>query len=101
MIKHIVFFRLLGEADGQDKSANIKRLCEALEALPPLIPEILALEVGENFNDSPAAFDVSLYTEFDDADALNRYQVHPEHQKVVQIVQHIASDRAVVDYSAS
>ena len=98
MIKHIVMWRLKDEAAGATKAENAVKLKESLEALKSEIEELKALEVGINFNPSPAAFDVVLYSEFENREGLEAYQKHPEHVKIVDFVGEIRSDRAVVDY---
>jgi hypothetical protein len=98
MIKHIVMWRLKDFAAGASREENAIKLKESLEALDGVIDEVRAIEVGINFNGSPAAFDVVLYSEFDDAEGLEAYQKHPEHLKIVDFVGEIRSDRAVVDY---
>lgn len=91
MIKHIVFWNFESEA-------IIKEVKEKLEALPTTIKEIVELEVGVNFNESDAAFDVALYTSFNSKEELNSYQVHPAHKEVAQFISSVATQRAVVDY---
>ena len=98
MIKHIVMWRLKDEAAGATKAENAVKLKESLEALKSEIEELKAVDVGINFNPSPAAFDVVLYSEFEDREGLEAYQKHPEHVKIVDFVGEIRSDRAVVDY---
>jgi len=98
MIKHIVMWRLKDEAAGATKKQNAIKLKDALESLKGKIESLKAAEVGINFNPSPAAFDVVLYSEFEDQDGLNAYQNHPEHVKIVDFVGEISTDRAVVDY---
>ncbi|OCL26642.1 stress responsive protein [Orenia metallireducens] len=98
MIKHIVMWKMREEAEGANKKANIEKMKSMLEALEDKIEEIQAFEVGVNYNDSEAAYDLLLYSEFEDKDALARYQVHPDHVKVAEFVRKVAKDRAVVDY---
>ena len=98
MIKHIVMWRLKDEAAGATKEENALKLKHSLESLTDKIPSLKAAEVGLNFNPSPAAFDVVLYSEFEDQEGLNAYQNHPEHVKIVDFVGEIRVDRAVVDY---
>ena len=98
MIKHIVMWRLKDEALGAGKEENAHKLKESLEALKDVIEELKAVEVGLNFNPSPAAFDVVLYSEFENREGLEAYQSHPEHVKIAEFVGEIRTDRAVVDY---
>jgi len=91
-------WRLKEFAAGASREENAKKLKESLEDLKDKIEDIKAIEVGINFNSSPAAFDVVLYSEFSDMEGLDAYQNHPEHLKIVDFVGEIRSDRAVVDY---
>lgn len=98
MIKHIVMWKLKDEAAGATKQENALKLKDSLESLTDKIPSLIAAEVGINFNPSDAAYDVVLYSEFEDHEGLNAYQSHPEHVKIVDFVGEIRTDRAVVDY---
>jgi hypothetical protein len=98
MIKHIVLWRLAEEAAGHTKADNAERLKAAIEGLRERVPGIRHLEVGIDVEGSAAAWDLALYSEFDTQEALDAYQVHPEHQKVRELVLEATSERAVVDY---
>lgn len=93
MVKHIVMWKV------NEKSSEIlNKIKEDLESLKDKITEIEKIEVGINFNESDAAFDVALYSEFKNQEGLNTYQNHPEHVKVAQFVKSVVTSRAVVDY---
>ena len=98
MIKHIVFWNFSENADGHSKAENMDRAEKALLALKGTIPELVEIEVGRDFNGSPAAFEMALYTVFASKEDLDAYQVHPEHEKVKQLIGSVTSGRAVVDY---
>jgi len=98
MIKHIVFWRLKDSALGKSKLDNSRELKAVLEGLKDKIDTIKEIEVGINVNNSEAAYDVALYSEFDSPGDLETYQKHPEHVKVVGFVNEIREERAVVDY---
>jgi hypothetical protein len=100
MIIHLVFFKMLPEAEGASGPENADKLVERLQALPGLIPEIQELSAGTDFSGTPASYDVGLLTKFASKEDLETYRVHPDHQKVVAFVQATTSDRAVVDYEA-
>lgn len=95
MIKHIVFFRVKSFSN---KTEHINKLKYRLEALKKLIGQIQSLQVGINMSTRENAYDVALETVFADKEALEQYQVHPEHQKVVEYIKEITEDIAVVDY---
>ncbi len=98
MLKHVVMWKLKSGAEGRTKQENAKLMKEKLENLQKMISEIEMIEVGININQSDAAFDVTLYSEFRDEEALVSYQKHPEHVKVADFVGKIVNERAVVDY---
>ncbi len=98
MVKHVVMWNLKDYAEGVSKEENIKKLKKELLDLKDKIAEIIAIEVGVNFNPSDAAYDVVLYSEFESKEALAIYQKHPEHVKVAQFVGKIVEERVVVDY---
>jgi len=98
MIKHIVFWNFAETAEGQSKAKNMDSVESSLLALKHSIPEIVEIEVGRDFNRSSAAFDMALYTVFRSRKDLESYQVHPEHEKIKQLVGAVTVGRAVVDY---
>ncbi|NTW48423.1 MAG: Dabb family protein [Chlorobiales bacterium] len=100
MIKHLVFWKLKETAEGSDKAGNGAKIKRMIEALAPLIPGVICLEVGFNFTQSDTASDVALYSEFESKDALETYQKHPEHIKVAEFVRQVTLERRVVDYEA-
>ncbi|WP_317623581.1 Dabb family protein [Chlorobium limicola] len=51
-----------------------------------------------DFAGSAASFDVVLYSEFIDREALVVYQTHPEHEAVKSFIVEATEERAVVDY---
>jgi len=98
MIKHIVMWKLKDTARGVSKDKMAAELKSVLESLKDKISVIREIEVGLDFNKSAAAYDVVLYSEFDSKEDLQTYQKHPEHVKVVDFVNEIRDERAVVDY---
>jgi hypothetical protein len=71
---------------------------EWIEDLKFKIPEIQFLEAGININPADDAFDIVLYSAFEDAAALERYQNHPEHIKFKEKIKNFRSEKKVVDY---
>lgn len=98
MVKHIVFWKLKDEANGNDKAANARLIKEKLEDLNGKIEGLVKVEVGINFFDSPANYDVALYSEVASKEALDFYQNHPLHQAVLPFVREVVSGRIAVDY---
>ncbi len=99
MIKHIVMWKLKEQAEGCSKLENAQKLKARLESLPKKITEIKFAEAGINFDDSDAAFDVVLYSEFENKETLKAYQAHPEHQRLIkEFLNKIRIEKKVVDY---
>lgn len=98
MIKHIVFWKMKSEADGRNAQENASLMVAKLTALKNLVPQVVEIDAGVDFNRSDAAWDVALYTTFQTRSDLDAYQVHPEHQKVVEFVRSVVASRCVVDY---
>lgn len=94
MIKHIVFFKFKADT-GEEQ---IRDLEQSLKALPGLISEIRSFEVGRDVLRSERSFDLALVSTFDDLDALQRYNVHPDHQVVVGKVRQISEKVVAADY---
>ena len=94
MLTHIVLFKFKPETT----DAQIQQLAEGLGGLPHIIDDILEFRFGRDVIRSERSYDLGLVSSFDDRDALQRYQVHPEHQKVVAHVKEIASSVVAVDF---
>jgi len=97
MIRHVVSWKLI-TPDAAGKDAGFETIRTALEALPALIPEIESLEVGRNIAYPESNWDVVLIADYASLDALEAYQVHPEHQRVVGIIKPLVAERSNVDF---
>lgn len=98
MIKHIVFWKLKETAHGNSKTENAKLIKDKLEALNGKIDGLIRLEVGINFLESEANYDVALYSELDSKESLDIYQNHPLHQALLPFVREAVDGRVAVDY---
>ena len=97
MIKHVVVWKI---KDPAQKTAHASAVKRALESLRGHIPGLLAIEVGIDIGYDAQADDVVLYAEFEDRDALDRYQSHPLHLDAKAIVKVLTTDRRAVDWNA-
>jgi len=97
MIRHIVSWKL-HSTDAEGKAAGFDSIRTALEALPELIPEIRALQVGRNIAYPESNWDVVLVADYDSLEALEAYQVHPDHQAAAAIIRPLVAERANVDF---
>ena len=95
MIKHIVMWKLKEFVEGKSKLENANILKTSLEDLQNKIDVLKLIEVGVNINDSKQAYDVVLYSEFENLEDLNLYQNHPDHLKVGEFINKV---KEVTDY---
>lgn len=99
MIRHIVLWKFLEEAAGNTRTENLRKAKQLLEGLPRTIPEILTLEVGIALTHTSPAYDLALNATFASAEAIVRYQNHPDHLRVVEFLRTVHDGKAVVDYA--
>ena len=101
MIRHIVCWKFLPRAEGEEKAENIRKAKALLELLPGKIPEIASLEVGIDVMHSDTSFDLVLNGTFASVAALEAYQRHPDHLAVVAFLRRVQSAKTVVDYESA
>ena len=94
MVKHIVMFDFKDE----NRTENLEKAKEMLEALLGKVPSLKNMEVGINFSEEARAMNMSLYSEFENKEGLEAYAVHPEHLKVVEFIKSVATASKVSDY---
>jgi len=95
MLKHVVLFKF--KTDTSD--AQIDQLIDGLAALPDQIAEITEFVFGRDIIGSERSYDFALVSQFDDLEAMQRYQVHPGHQKVIAHVKTICSSVVAADFA--
>lgn len=95
MITHIVFFKL------KDRSAeSIAATAQVLRDMEGKIDELRHLEVGIDVLHSERSYDIALVTKFDSLDALQAYNVHPVHKKVIEHMTSVREASVSVDYES-
>lgn len=95
MIRHVVMFKLREDLDREATEREIKA---RLDTLPAKIDVIRQWEVGLNVVPSPRAYDVVLISAFDDLNALQTYQHHPDHVEQVEYLKSVSASIVAVDY---
>ena len=98
MIKHIVMWKLKEQAEGADRAANAREMKRRLDECAHIVPGILTFEVTLAQPELEATYDVVLYSEFSDREALAAYVQHPTHQAVVPFIGAIREARQCMDY---
>ncbi|MBQ2320753.1 MAG: Dabb family protein [Lachnospiraceae bacterium] len=96
MVKHIILWNL--KEDIEDTVKVKKGIKENLESLVGKIPGLVKLEIiTEGLPSSNA--DVMLYSEFESAEALKGYAVHPDHVAAADgFVRPYTASRVCMDY---
>jgi hypothetical protein len=95
MIKHIVFMKF--KAGVTDK--DIAELEKGLGGLPGRIPEIKEYQFGRDIVRSERSYDFALVSAFDDLEAMQRYQVNPNHLPVIAKVKELSATILAVDFT--
>jgi quinol monooxygenase YgiN len=94
MLHHIVLFKFKPETEDD----QIIALEKMLDALPDQIVEIQLYEFGRDVVRSDRSHDFALVSGFANLAAMQRYQAHPAHQKVIAHLREICEDIRAVDF---
>ena len=97
MLKHVVLFKFKPEV----KEADIVELEKRLAALPSAIREIQEYVFGRDVIRSERSYDFALVSGFADLKAMERYQKHPDHLPVLDLVKRICGAVLAVDFHHS
>ncbi len=95
MLRHIVIFKYMTGVTKEDP--RVGEAYVLLSRLPSQIPEVRAWEQGYNISTRDIAYDLALYSSFEDQGALQRYSDHPAHRAVVERLREIFTWH-IVDY---
>ncbi len=95
MLKHIVIFKFKDGVTREDP--RVAEVYAQLARLPGRIPEVREWEQGYNVSGRDIAYDIALYSSFENQEALLRYSDHPEHRAVVARLREICTWH-IVDY---
>ena len=99
MVRHIVMFKFLENAEGRTRKENAKIAADMLVNLQGKIPTLVSSEV--KLDDTAAEtgnYDLVLIAEYNDWQGLNEYIVHPLHKAVGEFMKGVRESRACVDY---
>ena len=91
MVKHIVLYTL---KEGVDKKEAVAIIQQQLEPLVGVIPGLTHMEIRAAYN----GMDYALYSEFESAEALKNYAVHPLHLEAKKHFFHFIDTRVAADY---
>ena len=94
MVRHIVLFRFKDGASIEGK----ERLIDSLKGLKDQIPLVMELEVGTDIGGKPNSYDIALNSVFERLDDVEKYAIHPDHVKVVEMVKELCESSVKVDF---
>lgn len=94
MLNHIVLMKFKPEV----AETEIADLEQALNELPNHIIEIHSYEFGRDIVRSDRSYDFALVSMFANLEALQRYQKHPEHLKVLGKIKAMVAEVVAVDF---
>jgi aspartate/tyrosine/aromatic aminotransferase len=95
MITHIVMYKLKDR-----RPESIAVTVGVLRAMEGQIEELQSIEVGTDVLHSERSYDIALVTKFVSMEALDAYQVHPVHKKVVEHILSVREASVSVDYES-
>ena len=95
MLRHIVIFKYRGGIGKEDP--RVTDVYARLARLPAQIPEVRAWEQGYNVSGRDIAYDLALYSSFENQQALQRYSDHSAHRAVVELLHEVCTWH-IVDY---
>ncbi|MES2015606.1 MAG: Dabb family protein [Pseudomonadota bacterium] len=98
MIKHIVMWKLKDFAEGSDRAANAVKMKQKLDGCAKLSPGTLKFEVALAQPGLEATYDVILYSEFENKEALAEYGDHPTHMAIKPFIGAVRESRQCMDY---
>ena len=99
MVKHIVSFKFLPEAEGRTRQENACIAAQMLCDLQGKVPTLLSSEVHLNSAKADQSnYDLILISEFESFEALNEYIVHPLHKAVGEFLKGVRESRSCVYY---
>ena len=92
MIKHIVLFKF------EDPAVNVPIVRDSLYALVDKIPQIVHMQIGEDFLHSGRSYDMALLVDFKSREDLEIYDKNPDHQKARVYIHAHRLDSKTVDF---
>ena len=97
MVNHYVFWNFNESLTIEERDEAGNKVKELLEAVGKAVPGVVSLEVFINQLESSNR-DVALISRFESVEALNAYQVHPEHVKAASYVGTVTTNRTCFDF---
>ena len=95
MVRHIVLWNFLEEAEGGTKAENIEKIANWSKTFLGKIEGLLSIDVRPNYR--AGGMDACLYAEFESKEALEYYREHPLHKEMQAFVHKVITERVSHD----
>lgn len=97
MVRHVILWNLKEELSLNEREEGAVRVKKELEALSGKIPGLISIEVIINPLVGSNA-EIMLDSKFESKEALDGYQIHPEHVKAATFVRSVTCNRMCMDH---
>lgn len=97
MVNHIVLWNFKPELSAEERKEAGATIRKNLLAVKEQAEDVISLDVVINELESSNK-DIALISSFETVEALQAYQIHPEHIKASAYVKSVTCDRACFDY---
>ncbi|MBQ4537011.1 MAG: Dabb family protein [Lachnospiraceae bacterium] len=97
MVKHIVLWNFVDSLSVEEKKEAGAKMKALLEPIKDKVPGTVEISVITN-EQSSSNRDVALISTFETLEALQNYQISPEHVEAGKYVRSVTCDRACIDY---
>ena len=99
MLRHIVTYKFLPEAQGHTKLENLSIAKALADEMGKNIPELISFCCGVGSPEQKADnYDIILICDLKDFDALTAYKQNPAHKAFGTHCHAVSSDRAAIDF---
>ncbi|MEO1643633.1 MAG: Dabb family protein [Chloroflexota bacterium] len=95
MLRHIALLKFSDDTPDE----HIATFRDKMQALVPVIPEIISLEFGADELHTTRSWDVALVMSFADVQGLQTYLAHPDHVAIADFNKPYLVNIASVDYT--
>lgn len=92
--RHAVLINFNAEADESYRA----KLALSVNALPETIPEVRAVACGTDAGVTAGSSDFAIIVDLDSADDYAKYESHPVHRELVDVIRQGVESRTVVDF---
>lgn len=99
MLRHIVMYKFLEEAQGRSREENLRIAAELAAVMEREIPQLKAFQCGIGSAEAKASnYDVVLVCDMEGFEALAEYKLNAAHKAFGTHCHAVSSDRAAIDY---